>query len=79
MTSLQGSAQQGMPQLGPSVQLDRACPSGGFMSSVGIKPPRTQGGGRAEQGEGLEYIAPSAGTACKLCWDASGRKALYKY
>lgn len=52
------------------------------MSSAGIAPPHThtpQGGGRAEQGEGLEYIAPSAGTACKLCWDASGRKALYKY
>lgn len=52
------------------------------MSSAGITPPthtHTREGAGRRQGKGLEYIAPSAGTACKLCWDASGRKALYKY
>lgn len=47
-----------------------------------VDPSRCRHLGPARRGRGrrdLEYIAPSAGTACKLCWDASGRKALYKY
>lgn len=53
--------------------------SGGSGVAAGLWAPGRGEGGWGQGWRDLEYIAPSAGTACKLCWVASGRKALYKY